>query len=148
MCWRSVAFWDFNVSSISNQSFADASSSNITRLTLPMPKKGYFNFLINCQEEFNILMPYSSQKTSLIATFKYNSEFKSWLQFSICNYLDMVIKKITLLKIFISKSWAVGKNKKWFLNFLRNYQAAFNILMPYSCWKTSLIATFKYNSEF
>jgi hypothetical protein len=28
---------DFNVSSISNQSFADASSSNITILTLPMP---------------------------------------------------------------------------------------------------------------
>jgi hypothetical protein len=27
----------FNVSSISNQSFADASSTNITRLTLPMP---------------------------------------------------------------------------------------------------------------
>ena len=26
-----------NVSSISNQSFADAHSSNITRLTLPMP---------------------------------------------------------------------------------------------------------------
>jgi len=26
-----------NVSSISNQSFADAYSSNITRLTLPMP---------------------------------------------------------------------------------------------------------------
>jgi hypothetical protein len=34
-----VAFYKFliNVISISNQSFADASSSNITRLTLPMP---------------------------------------------------------------------------------------------------------------
>ncbi len=42
--WRSVAFFKFlifnlscNVSSISNQSFADAHSSSITRLTLPMP---------------------------------------------------------------------------------------------------------------
>jgi hypothetical protein len=29
--------WVFKVSSISNQSFADASSSDITRLTLTMP---------------------------------------------------------------------------------------------------------------
>ncbi len=35
--------WVFNVSSISNLSFADASSSNITRLTLPMP--------MACQEQ-------------------------------------------------------------------------------------------------
>ncbi len=36
--WLYLFFiWVFNVSSISNQSFADASHSNITRLTLPMP---------------------------------------------------------------------------------------------------------------
>jgi hypothetical protein len=41
-------FLVFNVSSISNQSFAEASSSNITRLPLPMP--------MACQEHLKNLL--------------------------------------------------------------------------------------------
>jgi hypothetical protein len=38
--WHFFRILIFYASSISNQSFADASSSNITRLPIPMPMEG------------------------------------------------------------------------------------------------------------
>jgi hypothetical protein len=55
-----VAFLSFNVSSISNQSFADASTSNITRLALPMP--------MACQEHLKEKKYHINLSLSLVET--------------------------------------------------------------------------------